>query len=142
MLGAVGGGVGSALCALALVRGSFGLFLAGSLLTGLYMSAQGFFRFAATDGASEDFRARAISYVMGAGLASAVLGPQLVRLTADALAPVPFAGAYVAAAALNARRRLASSPSSTARGRRRRRPTARARARGSSSSARRGSRWR
>ena len=40
---------------------------AGSLLTGLYMSAQGFFRFAASDGASEDSRARAISYVMGGG---------------------------------------------------------------------------
>ncbi len=101
VLGAVGGGVGSALCAIALVRGSFGLFLLGSLLSGLYMSAQGFFRFAATDGASESFRAKAISYVMGAGLASAVVGPQLVRLTTDALAPVPFAGAYVAAAALN-----------------------------------------
>ncbi len=101
VLGAAGGGIGSALCALALVRGSFGLFLAGSLLSGLYMSAQGFYRFAATDGASEDARAKAISYVMGAGLASAVLGPQLVRLTADALAPVPFAGAYLAAAGLN-----------------------------------------
>ena len=101
VLGAVGGGVGSALCAIALVRGSFGLFLLGSLLSGLYMSAQGFYRFAATDGASGDRQAKAISYVMGAGLASAVLGPQLVRLTADALAPVPFAGAYLAAAALN-----------------------------------------
>jgi MFS family permease len=101
VLGAAGGGVGSAICALALVRGSFGLFLAGSLLSGLYMSAQGFYRFAATDGASDDRRAKAISYVMGAGLASAVLGPQLVRLFADALAPVPFAGAYLAAAGLN-----------------------------------------
>ncbi len=54
VLGAVGGGVGSALCAVALVKGSFGLFLAGSLLSGLYMSAQAFYRFAATDGASED----------------------------------------------------------------------------------------
>ncbi len=102
VLGALGGGTGSLLCAVALVRGSFGLFLFGSVLIGLYMSAQGFFRFAATDGASEDFRARAISYVMGAGLASAVVGPQLVRLTTDALAPVPFAGAFVAAAGLNA----------------------------------------
>jgi hypothetical protein len=65
------------------------------------MSAQGFYRFAATDGASEDARAKAISYVMGAGLVSAVLGPQMVRLTADAVAPVPFAGAYLAAAGLN-----------------------------------------
>ena len=46
LIGAAGGGIGSALCALALLRGSFALFLAGSLLTGLYMSAQGFYRFA------------------------------------------------------------------------------------------------
>ncbi|HRO10500.1 MFS transporter [Amaricoccus sp.] len=101
VIGAAGGGVGSLVCAYALVRGSFGLFLLGSLLIGLYMSAQGFYRFAATDGVEEGFRPKAISYVMGAGLASAVVGPQLVRLTADALAPVPFAGAFVAAAALN-----------------------------------------
>ena len=101
VLGAIGGGTGSAICALALVQGSFGLFLAGSFVSGLYMSAQGFFRFAATDGVAAEFRPRAISFVMGAGLASAVIGPQLVRLTADAFAPVPFAGAYVAAAALN-----------------------------------------
>jgi MFS family permease len=100
-LGATGGGIGSALCAIALVQGSFGLFLFGSFLSGLYMSAQAFYRFAATDGASEGFRPKAISIVMAAGLASALLGPQLVKLTADALAPVPFAGAYVAAAALN-----------------------------------------
>ena len=107
LIGAAGGGIGSALCALALVRGSFALFLAGSLLTGLYMSAQGFYRFAAADGASEGFRPKAISWVMAAGLASAILGPQMVKLTADALAPVPFAGAYVAAAAPEPRRRLA-----------------------------------
>jgi MFS family permease len=101
VIGAVGGGLGSALCAWALWTGSFGLFLGGALLTGLYMSAQGFYRFAASDGASEGYRPKAISYVMAAGLASAVLGPQLVKLSADALAPVPFAGAYVAAALLN-----------------------------------------
>jgi len=100
-LGAAGGGVGAALCALALLGGSFGLFLAGSVISGLYMSAQGFYRFAAADGASDAFRPRAISWVMAAGLASAILGPQMVKLSADALAPVPFAGAYAAAALLN-----------------------------------------
>ena len=100
-VGAAGGGVGSALSALALVRGSFGLFLLGSFISGLYMSAQGFYRFAATDGADEAFRPRAISYVMGAGLVSAISGPFLVKHTVDALAPIPFAGAYVAAAVLN-----------------------------------------
>ena len=118
------------------------LFLAGSLLTGLYMSAQGFYRFAAADGASEAFRPKAISWVMAAGLASAILGPQMVKLTADALAPVPFAGAYVAAAAAEPRRRLGLRSSSTARPRRRRRRTARASARGSSCCAPRASRSR
>lgn len=101
VIGAAGGGIGSLLSALGLVQGSFALFLAGSLVSGLYMSAQGFYRFAATDGASEAFRPKAISTVMAAGLASAIVGPQLVKHTVDALAPVPFAGAYVAAAALN-----------------------------------------
>jgi MFS family permease len=101
VIGAIGGGVGAALSGWALIAGSFGLLLLGSLLSGIYMSSQGFFRFAAADGASEAYRPKAISYVMAAGLASAVLGPQLVKLTADALAPIPFAGAYLAAAALN-----------------------------------------
>lgn len=101
LLGAAGGGIGAAVCGLALLWGSFGLFLAGSLLSGLYMSAQGFYRFAVADGASAAFRPRAISWVMAAGLVSAILGPQLVKLTADALAPVPFAGAYLAVAVLN-----------------------------------------
>jgi MFS family permease len=100
-LGTLGGGTGAALCMIGLVQNSFGLFLAGSLLTGLYMSAQGFYRFAATDAASEGFRPKAISYVMAAGLVSAIVGPQIVKLTADSLAPIPFAGAYGAVVLLN-----------------------------------------
>ncbi|MFQ5624925.1 MAG: MFS transporter [Paracoccaceae bacterium] len=99
--GAAGGGLGAAICALALYRGSFALFLAGSLLAGIYMSAQAFYRFAATDTASEVFRAKAISWVMAGGLLSAVIGPQLVKLAQGALAPLPFAGAYLAIIALN-----------------------------------------
>jgi len=101
-IGSIGGGTGAAICAFALYRGSFALFLLGSLITGIYMSAQALYRFAATDTASEQFRAKAISWVMAGGLLSALIGPQLVKLTQDALAPVPFAGAYIAIIALNA----------------------------------------
>jgi MFS family permease len=38
---------------------------------------------------------------MAAGLVSAIIGPQMVKATADWLAPVPFAGAYAAVVALN-----------------------------------------
>jgi predicted MFS family arabinose efflux permease len=65
------------------------------------MSANGFYRFAATDTATEAFRPRAISWVMAGGLLSAVVGPNLVKVTAESMV-VPFLGTYLAAMALNA----------------------------------------
>ncbi len=100
LIGVAGGTAGAALNAYALWIGSFQLLLLGSLLIGVYMSAQGFFRFAAADTASDDFRPKAISYVMAGGLISAVIGPQLVKVTADSFA-VPFVGAYLAIIAIN-----------------------------------------
>ena len=100
-VGAFGGALGAAIGAWGLVTSSFPLFLLGSTFTGLYMSAQGFYRFAATDTASEAFRPKAISYVMAGGLVSAIIGPQLVKATSDAMV-VPFLGTYIAVIALNA----------------------------------------
>jgi len=100
VLGAAGGAMGAAIGAYGLLTQSFVLFLIGSLLTGIYMSAQGFYRFAATDTASDDFRPKAISWVMAGGLLSAVVGPQLVKVTAQGMA-VPFLGTYLAVIALN-----------------------------------------
>ncbi|MHA7869649.1 MAG: MFS transporter [Salipiger thiooxidans] len=99
-LGTTGGALGGAIGALGLYTASFPLFLLGSLLTGIYMSAQGFYRFAAADTASDAYRPKAISYVMAGGLAAAIIGPQLVKLTADAFV-VPFLGTYAAVIAIN-----------------------------------------
>ncbi|MEL6170583.1 MAG: MFS transporter, partial [Pseudomonadota bacterium] len=74
--------------------------LLGSFITGTYMSAQGFYRFAAADTASEAFRPKAISYVMAGGLASAIIGPQLVKVTSEAMV-IPFLGTYLAIIAIN-----------------------------------------
>ena len=98
--GAMGGAIGAAIGALGLLWSSFPLFLLGSLLTGIYMSAQGFYRFAAADSAEPAFRPKAISYVMAGGLLSAIVGPQLVKLTAEAMV-VPFLGTYLAVIGLN-----------------------------------------
>ncbi|WP_114965200.1 MFS transporter [Alkalilacustris brevis] len=100
VVGTAGGTAGAVIAAWGLYAGSFELFLVGSFLTGIYMSAQGFYRFAAADTASETFRPKAISYVMAGGLLSAVVGPQLVKLTAEAMV-VPFLGTYLAVIALN-----------------------------------------
>jgi len=94
------GAVGATISAYGLMLGSFAVFLLGSLLTGVYMSANGFYRFAATDTATPEFRPKAISYVMAGGLLSAVFGPQLVSLTAEAM-PVPFLATYLGVIGLN-----------------------------------------
>ena len=100
VVGAAGGAAGAAVSALGLALASFPLFVLGSLLSGIYMSAQGFYRFAAADTASPEFRPKAISWVMAGGLMSAVFGPELVKLTAQSMA-VTFLGTYLAAIALN-----------------------------------------
>ncbi|MBN35560.1 MAG: MFS transporter [Rhodospirillaceae bacterium] len=109
-VGAVGGAIGAAVAAWGLMTGSFLLFLLGSYLTGIYMSAQGFYRFAATDVASESYRPKAVSYVMAGGLLSAVFGPQLNKLVSDVtvlpligdvLPPIPFLGTYITVVGLN-----------------------------------------
>jgi len=99
-VGAGSGAMGGAVGAYGLLQGSFALLLLGSLFTGVYMSSQGFFRFAATDTASEAFRPKAISYVMAGGIASAIIGPQLVKVTAETMV-VPFVGTYLAVVAIN-----------------------------------------
>lgn len=99
-IGTAGGAMGGVIGAIALYYASFPLFLIGSFFTGLYMSAQGFYRFAAADTASEEFRPKAISYVMAGGLAAAIIGPQLVKFTADAYV-VPFLGTYLVVIGIN-----------------------------------------
>lgn len=99
-LGVIAAAIGATTSAYALWINSFGLFLVGAFLTGIYMSAQGFYRFAATDMASEEYTPKAISWVMAGGLLAAIIGPQLVKLTQDAFV-VPFLGAYITIIAIN-----------------------------------------
>lgn len=101
LIGAGAGAIGGGLAALALIEGSFALFLAASLITGIYMSAHNFYRFAAADLASDTFRPKAISWVMAGGLIAALIGPEFVKIFGGALEPVPYAGAYVFLIVLN-----------------------------------------
>jgi len=100
ILGALAGAAGAAVAAYGLYIGSFLTLLAGSYLTGIYMSAQGFYRFAATDLASDSFKPKAISYVMAGGLLSAIVGPQLNKGVMEAWM-IPFFGTYAAVVVLN-----------------------------------------
>jgi MFS family permease len=95
MSGGLLGAIGGALAAIALFRGDFWLFAFALLLVG---SCAGFtqkIRFAAADISPKDYKPRAISWILGAGIVSAIVGPQLSIAAKDWLAPVTFAGAFL-----------------------------------------------
>ena len=92
-------GLASALLAVyAIFQSSFWLFCFALMLTGMYQAFSQYYRFAAADTASEEFRPKAISWVLLGGLVAAVVGPQIVIHTKDAFAPVMYAGAFAASA--------------------------------------------
>lgn len=86
----------------AVLQGSFVLFCASTFVSGLYAAAHLSYRFAAADTASDRFKPKAISWVMIGGIVSGIIGPQVVILTKDLMAPILFAATYLAQAALAA----------------------------------------
>jgi MFS family permease len=96
--GALCGTIAGLLCFLAVMQASFLLLCAGTLFGGFYAAAHQSYRFAATDTASDAFKAKAISWVMTGGMFSAFVGPQLVIVTKDLWPPYLFAGSYLAQA--------------------------------------------
>jgi MFS family permease len=89
-------GIGGALvCALAIWLQNFWLLCFGTLVWGTYNAYGQYYRFAAADIATPDFRATAISLVLAGGLVGGILGPTTSRYTIDLLQP-KFMGAYLA----------------------------------------------
>ncbi|MEO1701771.1 MAG: MFS transporter [Pseudomonadota bacterium] len=88
--------LGGALAGLAIVRGDFWLFATALLIVGLGGAFVQQFRFAAADAAPPDFKPKAIAWVLGGGVFAAIIGPQLVIMTRDMMAPIEFAGAFFA----------------------------------------------
>jgi predicted MFS family arabinose efflux permease len=85
---------------LAVLQGSFSLFILGALCAGLYAAAHQSYRFAAADTASDSFRPKAVAWVLAGGVLAGVIGPQLVIATKDAWPPHLFAATYLAQAAV------------------------------------------
>lgn len=99
--GAALGMIGTGLAIAAIGTGSFALFCAAMFLAGQYQGFSQFYRFAAADTASEQFRPKAISRVLVGGVIAAFAGPQIAIWSKDLLAPLTFAGAYAAAMGLS-----------------------------------------
>ncbi len=93
-VGALIGIVGAAICAVALSIGSFWLFCFGATVFGAYNAFGQYYRFAAADAATPDFKARAISYVLAGGLVGGIVGPATSRFTVEWL-PTTYLAAYL-----------------------------------------------
>jgi MFS family permease len=93
--GTLWGVVGALLAASAIWMQSFWLLCFSTLVWGVYNAYGQYYRFAAADVSSQEFRATAISLVLAGGLVGGLLGPALSRWTVDLAGP-RFMGAYLA----------------------------------------------
>ncbi len=101
MLGATFGILSGLIAMLAVFERNFFLFIFGTALQGTYQAFAQYYRFAAADIASPGYRSRTISIVLLGGVAGAVVGPLIIMETKMALAPVLFAGSYLASSTLS-----------------------------------------
>ena len=85
--------LGAAICGTAALLQSFWLLCAGALVLGIYNAGGQYYRFAAADSASTDFKSKAISLVLAGGIVGGILGPETTKLTKDLLGAA-FAGSY------------------------------------------------
>lgn len=81
MCGTLAGILAGMLATMAVLVSSFWLFCGATFFGGVYAAVVLTFRFAVADGVSAERKAKALSLVMGGGVAAGVLGPQLVILT-------------------------------------------------------------
>lgn len=85
----------------AMMSGSFFLLCVAHLILGIGLTSHQYFRFAAAEVVSKEWRPVAISLVLTSGLIAAFGGPQIFIMTKDILAPVPLAGGYAAIAMIS-----------------------------------------
>ena len=100
LFGAVIGLASGLVASAGILAASFFVFCIGTMLAGFYSAYVQSYRFAATDGLEGHDRERAIARVMLGGLVAAIIGPQLVIWTRDALPGHAFAGSFLSQAAL------------------------------------------
>lgn len=85
--------LGAIICCLGLWQHSFWLLCAGVLVLGVYNAFGQYYRFAAADASSVDFKSRAISLVLAGGLVGGIIGPEMSTYTRSLFA-IPFLGSY------------------------------------------------
>jgi len=93
-LGTLWGVAGAIGCATAVWLQSFWLLCLATLVFGVFNAYGQYYRFAAADTATPDYRPTAISLVLAGGLVGGIIGPATSRLTIELLQP-KFLAAYI-----------------------------------------------
>ena len=96
MAGAVLGMAGAALGCLAVMVESFAMLCLAVAFIGAYNGFNFYFRFAAAEVASEDYRGRAIALVMAGGVVAGFFGPRISEVTNDLFSPPLYFGPFAA----------------------------------------------
>ncbi len=100
MLGTLIGLAGASVACYALYLSSFWLFCFGMFIFGMNAGFSQYFRFAAADVVPDNFKSRAISWVISGGIVAALLGPELAKRTHGLIGDTPFLGAFAVIAGL------------------------------------------
>src|SRR5258706_1923405 len=93
LTGGAFGLAGAILTTWAMVAANFALLCVATLLFGVYNAFGQYYRFAAADTATPDFKAKAISYVLAGGLVGGIVAPEVSKYTRDMAQP-QFTASY------------------------------------------------
>jgi MFS family permease len=99
-VGSLFGMAGAIVMCLGLYSGNFLVMCGGGLILGYAVACLQMYRFAAAELVPVHYRAKAISWVTAGGVAAAVIGPSLVRVTHDLTMPL-YLATYAAILALH-----------------------------------------
>lgn len=89
------GVLGSLACSFAVYMAHFWMLCAGMMVMGVYTAFGKYYRFAAADAVSVNFRAKAISLTLAGGIVGGVTGPELAKRTLNLFADYQYLGAYL-----------------------------------------------
>jgi predicted MFS family arabinose efflux permease len=90
-IGSLFGMAGATVMCIGLYTANFAIMCAGGLILGYAVACLQMYRFAAAELVPIQYRAKAISWVTAGGVAAAVIGPSLVRVTHDLTMPLYLA---------------------------------------------------
>ncbi|MDI1267429.1 MAG: MFS transporter [bacterium] len=99
-VGSLFGMAGATVMCAGLYTGNFMIMCGGGLILGYAVACLQMYRFAAAELVPLNYRAKAISWVTAGGVAAAVIGPSLVRVTHDLVMPL-YLATYAAIFALH-----------------------------------------